>query len=243
MTSSKICGREHPDTAILSGFLPEDPHVLRFDLIQPGRIEITPEEGVKDSRPTSSLLRYSDYKVVVDTEHPKEDGTEYAAACGHLGLSPAEVNCVIFTHLHPDHFGHKDLFRRATFIFHKDDRFGFYFRSDLKIVLEGSALIDLSRGAGFQPVYIGCEPDLRTLGSRLYVRHSPGHTPGSLMIFAAIGGLVHAWVGDVFLNKTYFEEWKPPGSSWDQERIYEHMRYVRDRADVVIPGHGSPFTI
>jgi glyoxylase-like metal-dependent hydrolase (beta-lactamase superfamily II) len=63
------------------------------------------------------------------------------------------------------------------------------------------------------------------------------------MIFASIDRIVHAWVGDTFLNKAYFDEWKPPGSSWDQERVYEHMAYVRDRTNVIVPGHGPPFSI
>jgi len=49
--------------------------------------------------------------------------------------------------------------------------------------------------------------------------------------------------GDTFLNQTYFEEWQPHGSSWDQQRIYEHMQYARETADVIVPGHGPPFRI
>jgi len=217
--------------------------LLKFSLIQAGTIEITSEEGVKDSRPTSSLLACNDFNLVVDTEHPKEDGTEYIQALRRLGSSPAQIDRVLFTHLPPDHFGHKELFSRATFIYHKDDRFGFYFRNDPTLVLERSALIDFAAGTDLQPVYIENQPELHELGSAIYVRHSPGHTPGSLMIFAAISGLVHAWVGDVFLNKSYYDQWRPPGASWDQQRIYEHMEYVRNHADIVIPGHGAPFRI
>ncbi len=161
--------------------------MLRFSLIQAGLIEITPEEGVKDSRPTSSLLENGSFRIVIDTEHPKEDGCDYLAGFRRLGISPADVDGVIFTHLHPDHFGHKNLFPKATFVFHKDERLGFYFRNERKIVLEGSALLDLSP-AGFDcPRYVSREPDLRDLGSRIYVRHAPGHTPGSTMIFACVG--------------------------------------------------------
>jgi glyoxylase-like metal-dependent hydrolase (beta-lactamase superfamily II) len=215
--------------------------VLKFDLIQPGRIEITPEEGVKDSRPTSSLLQCGDFRMVIDTEHPREDGREYVAAFQRLGLAPADVHCVAFTHLHPDHFGHKDLFVHATFVYHKDDRFGFYFNKDRRIVLQGSALLDMAEGRDTQPEYVDRDPDLRRLGSKIYFRHAPGHTPGSQVIFASVHGLVHAWVGDTFLNQSYFDEWKPPGSSWDQERIFAHMEYIRDHADIIIPGHGEPF--
>jgi len=217
--------------------------LLRFDLIQTGLIEITREEGVKDSRPTSSLLRCGNATAVIDTEHPKEDGSEYTAAFARLGMAPAAAAWVIFTHLHPDHFGHKHLFPAATFVFHKDERLGFYFRNDPKLVLQGNALLMLSAGAESRIEYVSAEPDLHSLGDRIYVRHAPGHTPGSVMLFAAVDGLVYAWVGDVFLNQEYFKAWRPPGSSWDQERIFEHMEYVRDRADVVVPGHGAPFGI
>jgi glyoxylase-like metal-dependent hydrolase (beta-lactamase superfamily II) len=214
---------------------------VRFELIQAGSIDITPEEGVKDSRPTSSLLEHEGFRVVIDTEHPKEDGLQYGAAFARLGLSPADVRCVIFTHLHPDHFGHKNLFPAATFVFHKDERMGFYFKNDKRIVLHGSALLAPCPDALDRPEYIDANPDLGNLGDRIYVRHAPGHTPGSTMIFARIHQLIYAWVGDTFLNKTYFEQWQPPGSSWDQARIYEHMLYAREVADVIVPGHGPPF--
>ena len=213
----------------------------RFSIIQPGSIEISETEGVKDSRPTSSLLEFGATRIVIDTEHPGEDGREYHASLTRLGLDPSDVDWVIFTHLHPDHFGHKHFFPGAIFVFHKDERLGFYFRDDRKLVLNGSALLDPDPSVPICLEYAGGNPNLRDLGSRIYIRHAPGHTRGSTMIFACIDGLVHAWVGDTFLNEKYFREWKPPGSSWDQDRVYPHMEYVRAHADIVIPGHGPPF--
>jgi glyoxylase-like metal-dependent hydrolase (beta-lactamase superfamily II) len=216
--------------------------VLQFSLIQEGLIEITAAEGVRDSRPTSSMLSHDGFRMVIDTEHPKEDGTEYVAAFERLGLAPQEIDAVIFTHLHPDHFGHKNLFPRATFLFHKDERMSFYFKNERKVVLQGDALLELSPAGISRPEYVNAGPDLRNLGDRIYVRLAPGHTPGSIMIFAAISGRIHAWVGDTFLNEAYFAEFKPPGSSWDQQRVYDHMAYARGAADVIVPGHGLPFS-
>ena len=97
--------------------------MVSFSLVQPGLIEITPEEGVKDSRPTCSLLVNDDFRVLIDLEHPKEDGTEFKDALGRLGLLTTKIDAVIFTHLHPDHIGHKDLFPHVTFVYHKDEKF------------------------------------------------------------------------------------------------------------------------
>jgi glyoxylase-like metal-dependent hydrolase (beta-lactamase superfamily II) len=215
--------------------------VIQFSIIQPGLIEITPEEGVKDSRPTSSLLQRGGFRLVIDTEHPREDGTEYRAAFSRRGIAPEAVHAVLFTHLHPDHFGHKGLVPHATFLFHKDERLGFYFSNERTVILRQDAVIELSLSGIKHPDYVDVVPDIRKLDERIYVRHTPGHTPGSVMIFAAIRGLIHAWVGDTFLHRGYFTEWRPPGSSWNQELIYEHMAFARDHADIIVPGHGEPF--
>jgi glyoxylase-like metal-dependent hydrolase (beta-lactamase superfamily II) len=83
---------------------------------------------------------------------------------------------------------------------------------------------------------------LDTLGARLYVRHAPGHTAGSVLTFAHIDGQVHAFAGDIVLNRDYFERNEPPGSSWKPELIPEQIDLLRRTADVIIPGHGAPFT-
>ncbi len=109
------------------------------------------------------------------------------------------------------------------------------------IKLEGGVIFELSVDGVFR--YVDIVPDLHNLGNCIYVRHCPGHTKGSLVIFACIEGLVHAFVGGIFLNKSYYDRWEPPGMSWKQERIYEHMAFIKENADVIVPGHGTPFRI
>lgn len=214
---------------------------MKFSLVQAGSIEITKNEGVKNSRPSSSLLECGGNKVLVDLEHPRKDGTEFATALDSLGVSTSMVEAVILTHLHPDHIGHKELLPNSLFVFHASEKLAFYFKNDRTLELRGSALLDLSGDGLTLRRYVEIVPDLKALGSALYVRHCPGHTRGSLVVFACIEGLVHAFAGDIFLNRQYYERWEAPGSSWDQERIFEHMEFVRRNADIIIPGHGRPF--
>ncbi len=218
--------------------------MIKFSIIQQGQIEITPNEGMKECRPTSSLLESEDFRVVIDTSHPKEDRREYIEAMMRLGVSPEDVDAVIFTHLHPDHFGHKDLFTHAVFIFHRDEKFGpFWFKEDKKLMLVSHVLLGLSSKGIRRPAYISDEPDLSNLENEIYIRHIPGHTPGSMAIFATIDKTVYSWVGDTFLNREYFDRREPPHCSWEQNRIYKHMDYIETHADVIVPGHGSPFRI
>jgi len=215
--------------------------VLQFRIVQNGTFEMTPETGVTDNRPTSSLIRSEGLNVLIDLDHPIKESSDLVDALAALGVTPQQINVVLLTHLHPDHIGHKDLFPGALFMFHKDERLSFYFKENKNFKLEGGVIFELSVDGMFR--YVDIVPDLHNLGNCIYVRHCPGHTKGSLVIFACIEGLVHAFVGGIFLNKSYYDRWEPPGMSWKQERIYEHMAFIKENADVIVPGHGTPFRV
>ncbi|MFH0975160.1 MAG: MBL fold metallo-hydrolase [Spirochaetota bacterium] len=216
---------------------------MDLKIVQSGLIEITKEEGVKDSRPSSSLIITNGCNVLIDTEHPKEDGVEFEQALLRTGLSFDDVDYIIFTHLHPDHMGHKDKFRNAVFIFQGSERFTFYFKNDKKLVLNGSCLLRFKKSCEPVVKYTSDIPDLALLDDKLYIHLIPGHTMGSIVIFASINKKVHAFAGDAFLNKDYFERMEPPGSSWDPSRIPEQLLFIKENADVIIPGHGELITI
>jgi glyoxylase-like metal-dependent hydrolase (beta-lactamase superfamily II) len=216
--------------------------VIRFSIIQQGLLEITRKEGMKKNLPTSSILACGDFKVVIDTTHPKEDEKEYIDAMMRLGVSPKEVDAVIFTHLHPDHWGHKDLFTNAVFIFHQDEKYGErWFKEDRRLALNGNVVLELSPEGIQSPQNVRNEPEFRNLGDKLYIRHMPGHTPGTVAIFALIHRKVLSWAGDIFLNENSFDRMEIPHCSWDQDRLFEHMDYIRTHADFIVPGHGAPF--
>jgi glyoxylase-like metal-dependent hydrolase (beta-lactamase superfamily II) len=210
-------------------------------VVRPGLIEITPEDGVKESWPTCTLLECRGFRALVDLGHPREDPERLLSALRGCGVEPADVHAVLFTHLHPDHIGHKDLFPTALFVFHEDERLAFYFRGDRTLRLEGSALLELDPVGLSRPSASERWPDLRALGGRVYARHLPGHTPGSLAFFVCVDGGVHVLAGDVVLNRDHYERTCPPGSSWRPDLIPAQMGLIGDRADVIVPGHGAPF--
>ncbi len=221
-----------------SGALPRS---VTLAVVRPGLIEISRDEGVKESSPTCTLLECAGFRILVDLGHPKEDPEQLLSALRVRGLEPADIHAVLFTHLHPDHIGHKDVFRHAPFVFHRDERLAFYFKGDRTLRLSGSVLLELSPETFSRPRASEEWPALRALGRQVYVRHCPGHTPGSLAVFACVGGRVHALAGDIILNRDYCERAIPPGSSWRPELIPEQMRLIAGRADVIVPGHGAPF--
>jgi glyoxylase-like metal-dependent hydrolase (beta-lactamase superfamily II) len=210
-------------------------------VVRPGLIEISRDEGVKESWSTCTLLECRGFRVLVDLGHPKENPEDLLAALRRRGLEPTDIDAVLFTHLHPDHIGHKGLFSKALFVFHEAERLAFYFKGDRTLKLRGSVLLELSPEGFSRPRVSEEWPSLRALGRQVYVRHCPGHTPGSLVLFACPGERVHALAGDIILSREYHERGIPPGSSWKPELIPDQMRLIGDRADVIVPGHGAPF--
>lgn len=222
---------------------------LDFDIVQKGSFEMSAEKGVTDNRPTSSLLRFTkkqlynhqSWKLMIDTDHPANDSSDIINALAAKDTTPEQINIIIFTHLHPDHMGHKEIFPNAFFIYHQDEKFSFYFKNDKKFVLGGSVLWKVCDNSWPEPV--DYTPDLKSLKESLYIRHCPGHTKGSLVIFACINGLVHAFSGGIFLNRAYYEKWQPPGMSWKQEMIFDQMSFIKENADIIVPAHGEPFRV
>lgn len=220
---------------------------MQLKIVQNGTFVMTPEKGMIENRPTCSLIEsegwniLKNWNVLIDLDHPVKDRFDLVNALASYNVTPEQINVVILTHLHPDHIGHKDLFPHALFIFHKDERLSFHFKNNQTLKLEKDAVYELSDDGW--PHYVESVPDLKKLGNNIYIRHCPGHTKGSLVIFACIDGLVYAIVGGTFLNRDYYEKWQPPGMSWKQEMIYDHMKFIKDNADVIVPGHGEPFRV
>ncbi len=200
-----------------------------------------------DNRPTSSLIQsegwniLEKWNVLIDLDHPVKDKSDLVNSLASKGVTPEQVKVVIFTHLHPDHIGHKDLFSNALFMYHKEERLSFYFKKNRTFELEGDAIYELSDDGW--PRYVDSVPNLKELGNSIYIRHCPGHTKGSLVMFACVEGRVYAFPGGIFLNKDYYDKWQPPGMSWKQDMIYDHMSFIKNNADVIVPGHGKAFRV
>ncbi len=221
--------------------------MLQLKIVQNGTLEMTAEEGMTDNRPTCSMLEseggniLENWNVLIDLDHPIKDQSDLVNSLASHGVTPEQIKVIILTHLHPDHIGHKKLFPKALFMFHSEERLSFHFRNNSVFKFEGDVIYELSNDGW--PQYVDSVPDLRRLENSVYIRHCPGHTKGSVVIFACIEGIVYAFTGGIFLNKEYYEKWEPPGMSWKQEMIYEHMTFIKENANVIVPGHGEPFRI
>ncbi len=216
---------------------------LELSVIKSGNIDISVNKGVLDMRPSCTLLKMGSMNILIDLAEPKEDSAIIIEGLKEAGLSPSEISYIIFTHLHPDHFGHSNLFKNSTFIFHADEKLSFVFKNHKKIELSGSSIFGITEGSVIGPMKPKAVPDFNKLGNSIYLHHCPGHTPGSMVVFVNISGNVYALVGDIFLNEEYYKEMKIPGSTWREAPIPDQMKFIKANSDIIIPGHGEPFRV
>jgi glyoxylase-like metal-dependent hydrolase (beta-lactamase superfamily II) len=131
------------------------------------------------------------------------------------GVSPEDVETVVFTHLHPDHVGwnlledggrYRPTFPRARYVAHRADWDAFH-RPEVQQALAGVA------GAYVEQALTPLESlgalDLadgeRSLTEEVTALHTPGHTPGSMSLLIASGGERAIIVGDAICHPAQVE--------------------------------------
>lgn len=148
-----------------------------------------------------------------------------------------EIGTVVLSHLHFDHMLNMSLFKNATLIVSKAEL-------DYAQRVSGGKIDDPSI-PDFWPELFK-DKDIRLVDDALQLEDGvelvnlPGHTPGCLAMFYREVFTVAA-CGDVIKNgwEALTGEAGSPGSEVD--RLRENVRFIADRADVIIPGHDRPF--
>ena len=128
------------------------------------------------------------------------------------GVSPQDVETIVFTHLHPDHVGWNlrseggqflPTFPRARYVMHQADwdtfrrpevqaALPFQFVDETITPLESLGVLDLTTGE-------------RSLTEEVTAIHTPGHTPGSMSVLIVSGGERAIIVGDAIAHPAQVE--------------------------------------
>jgi len=160
-----------------------------------------------------------------------------------LGVQPAEIEVVIFTHLHWDHCHHLERFPGARLVVSAQE-YAFalnpippYFKS-----YEHSAL-------GTKAPYLGRTFD--TISGEIEILPglvafpTPGHSPGHISVAVNTSHGVHVIAGDAIFaydNLKPLDEHTPftiMGRFADIVAAWTSMEDIVRRADVVLPGHDA----
>jgi len=189
--------------------------ICKIEVIKPG-VLVRNEMGIiLDARSTVTLIQSDEHNILVDTSL-KKDRELLLKALEKLNLTPNDVDIVILTHCHKDHMGNIELFPSA----HKVTHHACPFLSDSEKVerfpfsiQEGVELIE-----------------------------TPGHSWDSITVLVK-AEKVYAITGDAIPIKSNYENWIPPVIHVDAQLALESMKKIVQQADIIIPGHDSPFEV
>jgi steroid delta-isomerase-like uncharacterized protein len=145
-----------------------------------------------------------------------------------VGLSPEDVDIVIFTHLHPDHVGYAKRFTNARLIVQS---------AELEATLnEGNPSFDLVKELDFETISGDQQID-----DNVQVMLTPGHSPGGQSV------LFETTAGTVVITGfcTTMEHFEPtitaPPRTADPDGLIKSMQRVAEIADIIVPLHDYSF--
>lgn len=169
--------------------------------------EFLDEEGLLEHGLGGFLVRTREHLVLIDTGVGPDQigpygpynrvikGGELPQRLGDLGVDPADITDVIFSHLHPDHYGwataqDASLFPSATFRCHRLDWEHFVVKPGTSISAWSAQLLRLE---GRLECWDHDGPLLPGIDAQL----APGHTPGSTIMVLSSGTSRGLLLGDV----------------------------------------------
>jgi len=182
---------------------------------------------------TNSFLVYSDkkYAAIIDP------ATEASAFLKFIEKEKLSLKFILLTHAHLDHIGGvawlKNKFN-AAIVLHQNDAF------QLEHAGEFARMLGLPAPAPFQPdIWLTDESDIACEDFRLAVRHTPGHTPGSVCFLTP--ELVFA--GDTLFAQSIGRTDLPGGDYQQILNSIQEKLFTLPEATRVLPGHGAETTI
>lgn len=166
-----------------------------------------------------------------------DPGDETAAIVERVGRLGAHLERIVITHAHIDHVLHAHEAKARLEIplyMHRDDE------PLLQNLPRQAATFGIAAGAVPQVDAYLNDGDIICFGEvELTVRHTPGHSPGSISLI----GAGHAIVGDVLFRGSIGRT-DLPGGSFEVliHSVREKLLTLPDPV-CVLPGHGEPTTI
>ena len=168
---------------------------------------------IADAYSTSTLIRTDETNIVVDTSR-NDMLPSIRTSLKQIGILPKDVGIVVLTHTHDDHCGNNEFFKKAEFYVRKEEC------PDRKNYVPVSGDIELT--------------------DNVKLMHTPGHTEGSMSVLVKCERK-YAMAGDAIPLYDNYEKMVPPGINYDAKIAMESIKSIINYADVIVPGHGSPF--
>jgi glyoxylase-like metal-dependent hydrolase (beta-lactamase superfamily II) len=188
---------------------------------------------------TVTLIQVDDLNILVDTTHYGRRKL-LLEGLARIDVKPDVVNMVILTHLHWDHALNYDLFPDADFLIASEElKYNrqlpesdlFAVRGFHKLIKEYSVKeVNVAR---------------HKITNEVELIKAPGHTPGSLIVFAKTENESTIITGDAIPNARSWFRGMPDILTYKEAsaiRSFEMIKMISNDP-IIIPGHDPPFRI
>jgi glyoxylase-like metal-dependent hydrolase (beta-lactamase superfamily II) len=182
-----------------------------------------PEWGQRSANGTATLVEVAGRKIVVD---PGMEDEALLMGLQQAGVAPEEVDTVVLTHTHGDHYKSVHLLPQA------------------QILVSGPEQVAWrSRGAPDKDLLARLLPTVSGIAPGVKLLLTPGHTLGSATVLVAQAGQVVAIAGDAVDSRDFFVRREPSHNAIDPAAERRNFKLFAAIADVIVPGHGRPFRL
>lgn len=185
----------------------------------------------------SVSLIFSENKTILFDTGSNDDREEFLLGLKKLNINIKDIDMVFISHLHYDHCCNIELFDSAKIMVSQ---------RELDYVLTGEykgnddpyvpwAVVKYFSDR-LQTVNDGDE-----IAKGVNAMLLPGHTPGSTGLLLENEKILFA--GDAVKNAWDFTHAIPPKAIYDRKKGLNSYDSIRDKADLIVPGHGRPFKL
>ena len=205
----------------------------------------------------SWLIKGGDQALLVDTGemHPIQSENREAAINGHIytfeqgldrhGLTPADIDIVIHTHLHTDHCENDYKCENARFFIHENEMVAIHSPHPLDYRYLEDYIEDIKENGQIQTITRDMEivPGIRVV-------HTPAHTRGGLTVMVDTPKGTAAITGFCIIDENLNPPAEilgmemaviPPGTHVDVYAAYDILLKIKKKADILIPLHEPRF--
>lgn len=181
------------------------------------------------------LLTSGTTRVLVDTGH---FGTRMhlVAALEERGLTPADIDVVVLSHLHWDHILNIELFPQALVVMHHQ-AMSYAVNAPTADWAAIRFADRLLAGFSVREVRDGDE-----IAPGLNIIDTPGHTAADISVVVRGESQTSVVAADAVTNARSFLDREPRLLFHDPKVARESIERIADLADVVYSGHDRPFT-
>jgi len=189
-------------------------------LLRHGQANVLFDTGCHPSVPENAEARWGGLaKLMTPIMQPGEHVLSGLAA---LGLAPEDIDMVINSHLHPDHCGCNEFFRKATFLVHGEEM--------AAVRAPNSEAMGYIAADWDQPMPVDEITGQRDVfgDGRIVLLHLPGHTPGSIGALTQLersGTFLLA--GDTVSLRQTLDTGIVPRNTWNGEALLKSLAEIR----------------